>query len=288
MTRPLPDGVRAGGRHGEWDPSAPAYVVMDVDGTLLGEVPEVTGAVADALAAAAEAGLALGFATGRMRAAVAPLWRQTRLGGPHIVHNGAEVRAEGRTIASWPLSAAQAATVRRLCAEHGWYAEFYVGEGYHVTDARPEAAIHWGMLHRDPDGLVADLAEDTEVLKATVALFGENPAPAVARLESEGLAPGTATSPMAPGVAFINVTDPQVDKGRALRTASAHLGVSLDEVVAVGDGLNDLSMLALAGTAIAMGQAPSAVLEAAHLVVPEVAADGVVHALEAVIGWRAG
>ncbi|MGH3443219.1 MAG: HAD-IIB family hydrolase, partial [Nitriliruptorales bacterium] len=232
------------------------------------------------------AGLALGFATGRMRAAVAPLWRQTRLGGPHIVHNGAEVRAEGRTIASWPLTPAQATTVQRLCAEHGWYAELYVGEGYFVTDARPEAAVHWGMLHRDPEGLVADLPGEAEVLKATVALFGDDPAPVVERLEREGLAAGTATSPMAPEVVFINVTDPRVDKGRALRRASEHLGVGLDEVVAIGDGLNDLSMLALAGTAIAMGQAPQAVREAAHLVVPEVADDGVAHALELVTSLR--
>ncbi|MGH3442126.1 MAG: HAD family hydrolase, partial [Nitriliruptorales bacterium] len=122
MSRPLPDGIRRGGRFEDWSPGVPAYVVADVDGTLLGDVPEVTGPVLAALTAAHEAGLALGFATGRMRAAVAPLWRQTRLGGPHIVHNGAEVRAEGRTIASWPLTPAQATTVQRLCAEHGWYA----------------------------------------------------------------------------------------------------------------------------------------------------------------------
>ena len=106
-------------------------------------------------------------------------------------------------------------------------------------------------------------------------------------LRAMGLVAETSTSPVFPGDEFLNVTSPQADKGRAVQWAADHLGIGIDGVVAVGDGLNDLSMLTVAGTAIAMGQAPAVVRETAHLIVPEVAADGVAHALAAAASWLA-
>lgn len=285
----LPDGVRPGGRADRWHPPRARYVVCDVDGTLLGVAPEAADAVVDALVRARDAGLAVGFATGRMRAAVEPLWRRAPIDGPHILHNGAEVRVGGTTVGAWPLPTDGVRRLLDLCADGGWYAELYVGDGYVVTDRRPEAAVHWAMLHRDPDGTADDLDLDRdEVLKASVLVF-DGPATAVTdALSGVALAAGVATSPHAPGVSFVNVTRPDVDKGTALRFAAAHLGVDLGTVVAVGDGDNDLPMLAVAGTAIAMGQAPEPVRAAAHLVVPEVDVDGVVHALDAAVGWAGG
>lgn len=239
----------------------------------------------DVLARAAEAGLRVGFATGRMRAAVEPLWRTTQLPGPHVLHNGALVRYEGRTLASWPLEPDQVRRTVGICEENGWYVELYVADGYLVSDRRPEAAVHWDMLHQLPDGLIEDLGPGDEVSKATIALFDEDPRPVVAAFADVGLRTGAATSPHAPGVWFINVTRPDVHKGRALRTAAEHIGVPLAAVVAVGDGGNDLPMLEVAGTAIAMGQAEHEVIETAHLVVPPVDEDGVARALEAAIGW---
>ena len=56
--------------------------------------------------------------------------------------------------------------------------------------------------------------------------------------------------------------------------------------MAIGDEVNDLSMLMRAGTAVAMGQAPEVVREAAHLTVAEVTGDGVAFALRAALaGW---
>jgi hydroxymethylpyrimidine pyrophosphatase-like HAD family hydrolase len=54
-----------------------------------------------------------------------------------------------------------------------------------------------------------------------------------------------------------------VDKGTAIDWVAEHHGVSAEEVVAVGDWLNDVPMLKRAGHSFAMGQAPDAVKAAA-------------------------
>jgi Cof subfamily protein (haloacid dehalogenase superfamily) len=285
--RTLPPGVRPGGRFGAWTPRRPRYVVVDVDGTLLHDGPAAAPAVVAQMAGCRTAGLPVGLATGRMPGAVVSLIEQLGLPGPHVLHNGAQVHADGRTLHSWPLRPSDARRLRGICAEHGLYAEFYVGEGYLVTDRREAARSHWALMGRDPDGLVDDVdLDDVEVVKATVVLFPGDPAAAVfSALRRAGLSAGPAHAPALPDVTFVNVTSAAADKGQALREAARHVGCDLSEVVAVGDGLNDLSMLEVAGTAMAMGQAPAEVQRAAHLVVPDVARDGVVAALQWAVVW---
>lgn len=55
----------------------------------------------------------------------------------------------------------------------------------------------------------------------------------------------------------------RVDKGTALEWLAAHHGVTPEEMVAVGDWLNDIPMLRRAGRTFAMGQAPDEVKAAA-------------------------
>lgn len=286
---PLPRGIRPGGRFAEWAAEPPRYLVADVDGTLLAEAHEPTAPVLEAAEACTAVGLRVGLATGRMPAAVLDLIGLLGAAGPHVVHNGAEVWADGQVLAAWALPADARRLMRRLCAAHGLYAEFYVGDGYWVTDRRAVAHRHWELLRRPPDGDVDDLDMDsTEVLKATVILFqGDDPAPVLRTLADAGLACGAAHAPALPEATFLNVTHPDADKGAALRVAARRAGVPMSAVAAVGDGLNDLSMLRVAGTAIAMGQAAAEVREAAHLIVPELADDGVAHALRAVASWSA-
>jgi len=55
----------------------------------------------------------------------------------------------------------------------------------------------------------------------------------------------------------------RVDKGTAVEWLAAHHGVGVEEIVAVGDWLNDIPMLRRAGRTFAMGQAPEEVKAAA-------------------------
>jgi Cof subfamily protein (haloacid dehalogenase superfamily) len=54
---------------------------------------------------------------------------------------------------------------------------------------------------------------------------------------------------------LIDITSPAATKGRALAWRAAQLGITRDEVMAVGDNFNDLEMLEFAGTPVVMGNA---------------------------------
>jgi len=292
MVDALPPGVQPGGRFGQWrGPVAPSYVVCDVDGTLVGPEALASAQVASAVARIQAAGIRFGLATGRMRDAVAGLAAQLRPTGPDVLHNGAEVRADGRTIARWTLRDVEVDGLLRIAADHNaGYVEIYPESGYVVSNRDPRALPHWQVLGGPPRSTLVCAADlgGASVLKATFPVFDPARTPAlVAAVHELGLLAGPAGSPRTPGLGYVNATHPDADKGRAVRSAAGHLGITLDAVVAVGDADNDLSMLAVAGTAIAMGQATEAVRDAAHLVVPEVASHGLSTALDALLGWSA-
>jgi Cof subfamily protein (haloacid dehalogenase superfamily) len=290
-TTTLPAGLLPGGRFEEWRPRPVRYVVCDVDGTLIGPEEFSTPAVARAIERAQGAGIRVGFATGRMRDGVSGLQQQLGARGPHVLHNGAEVRADGTTVASWTLTPQQVDALLALAHEHeDLYLEVYGESGFHVSAMDERARPHWDLLRAEPLGVVrraADL-DDMPVPKATFAVFTEAALDwlegRLAHLDAEV---GTAGSPRTPGLVFTNVNRPGATKGAAIAAAAEHLAIGTDEVAAIGDAGNDRSMLAVAGTAIAMGQAEPDIIAASHLVTRSVDDDGVATALDALIAWSA-
>jgi hypothetical protein len=78
----------------------------------------------------------------------------------------------------------------------------------------------------------------------------------------------------------IELTAKGVDKGNALRVVGSRFGILSEEMIAVGDGENDLSMLAAAGLPIAMGNASPEVQRAAKIVTSSNTEDGVAVAID--------
>ena len=278
----LPEGVVPGGRFERWGPAQPAYLVADVDGTVMrpdGITPE---GLEDLVAEVQAAGVRVGLATGRMRPSVSTLWQRLGAAGPHVLHNGAEVFGDGAIIATWPLARNEIGELIDLARRYDVYLEVYVEHGFYVSDDRAPERDHWPMLGHDPLGFVDELPDDAVFPKATFALTAPAEAGFLDDIEALGLIAGPAHSPQTPHLHYVNANNPGADKGRAVTHAAAHLGVELGAVVAVGDGANDLSMFGVVGTAIAMGQATPAIIAAAHLVAPDAADDGVMMALHAV------
>ena len=74
---------------------------------------------------------------------------------------------------------------------------------------------------------------------------------------------------------YIECVSPLADKGRALYALCKHLNIRPEEVVAFGDGLNDIPMLKAAGLGCAMANAREEVRAQADLVAPSNREDGV-------------
>ena len=70
-----------------------------------------------------------------------------------------------------------------------------------------------------------------------------------------------------------------ISKAKALADLAQDLGISAAEVMAIGDGNNDLEMLEFAGLSIAMGNANDAVKERADFVTASNEESGVAQAI---------
>ena len=71
-----------------------------------------------------------------------------------------------------------------------------------------------------------------------------------------------------------------IDKARSIAVLSEKLGITREEVAAMGDGYNDLSMIKYAGLGIAMNNAQEPVKAAADYIAPSNDEDGVAIAVE--------
>ncbi len=83
---------------------------------------------------------------------------------------------------------------------------------------------------------------------------------------------------------WIELSHLSSNKGTALEIACKHLGIRPEEVIAIGDGANDLEMIARAGLGVAMSNADDEVKAIADEIAPHHAADGVAQFLESMFG----
>jgi Cof subfamily protein (haloacid dehalogenase superfamily) len=67
---------------------------------------------------------------------------------------------------------------------------------------------------------------------------------------------------------LIQIMDRRASKGNALKLVADYYGVPMSDVMAIGDELNDVSMLKLVGAAVAMDNAHPSVKSIAHWVAP--------------------
>ena len=76
------------------------------------------------------------------------------------------------------------------------------------------------------------------------------------------------------------ISDPEVNKGNAVRALCRHFGMDTADCIAFGDSMNDSEMLQTAGIGVAMGNAPEQVQVLADLVCDRCECDGIAKALK--------
>ena len=254
-------------------------VCIDVDGTMIGSSGVVHEDVWRAVERARAGGVRLAISSGR------PAFGTTRLlaerlepDGWHSCQNGASVmhRANGRSRASC-LPAATVAMLTARSRAAGRLLELYTDHDYVIEQDAPVARMHASLL-----GLafaprpLESLAEP--VVRAQWLLPMADAAAALAE-PHPGLVVSPSTSPLMPETLFVNLTRTGVDKGSAVRALSAEYGIPLNEIMYVGDGLNDLPALAIVGHPVAMANAEPEALALATRVVGHVDDGGLAEAL---------
>ena len=256
-------------------------VALDLDGTLISEGLRVSQIVLDAIARARGAGIAFTMITGRMFAAARPFAEAIGIDGPIVCYQGAAtyVVQTRERISHVPLPLDVAQRVFSRAGEDGVRALGYFDDKLY-TEANDEYTKAYTDLARVEPHVVDSIVEffaDRPSTKINCVTTRENAAGYIDRLR-EFVSKDAYVTRSQPE--FVEVLNPNVDKGRALADVARYHGVALDDVMAIGDSWNDVPLLAAAGVAVAMGTSPPELIEKADAVVAGVEQDGVAEALE--------
>ena len=255
-------------------------LAMDLDGTLIGNDLLLSERVRRAVAAAEAAGVRAALATGRMFRATLPFAKALGITTPAICYQGAMVHEiEGDGIIyqqAVPLDAARDAIAE--AEARGLVALSYVNDWCYAGKDSPEAQFYARHSRIQPR-FVGELLDwlDTPPTKLVIVSTAEQTDANVAHFREVF---GNRINVTKSYPLFTEIIHADVSKGRALARLAESLGIAREEVVAIGDNLNDLDMIQYAGLGIAMGNGAPAVRQAAGWVCPSQADDGVAVAIE--------
>lgn len=252
-------------------------VVIDLDGTLLYPDHSLGAANAAAIRACLEQGVHVMLASGRSFHSIRPYARLLGLSGPTIALNGAvwgDV-ASGTIRPRCRLDQQQITHVcTALLAREINFVVYGASAIYSVAELPQwEALVNYG---EPPSTIVPALSEEHLPDPLKILSFLEaGPLDEELRAVLE-----PAVSQIRTGRLFLEWMPPGVDKGAALAELMAAAGYTREEVLAIGDGMNDLGMFAVAGLSVAMGDAAPEVRRAAHALTAACIDDGVAVALQ--------
>ena len=82
---------------------------------------------------------------------------------------------------------------------------------------------------------------------------------------------------------FLEISHPLATKGIALKELAQSLDIKQEEVIAIGDNLNDLDMIAYAGCGVAVGNAVAELKAIANFITANNEDDGVAEAIEKLV-----
>lgn len=249
----------------------PKLIAIDIDGTMLNSENKLTSRTKDTIRKAVKQNFNVVVATGRMYTSALPIIKEAGIYLPSIFFDGALIRnpKTHETLHERGLGEELTAEILSFYRSNGWYIQAYFDDNLFVVDNNDPrckqyesiakvSAVSLGddfwNFHVDSSkllGIENDSIYFQNILNRTREAFGN-------RIYS---APSWG--------AFIEITHPNVNKANALSMVARKLGISQEEVLAIGDSYNDIEMLEWAGHGVAMGNAYNSI----KAVADEIAAD---------------
>lgn len=259
-------------------------LVLDLDGTLTNNKKEITARNRETLIRAQQKGVLLVLASGRPTYGIAPLadeLQMDRSGGYILSYNGGEIidwktkeilyaNVLPNDVVPYLYECARQNEVAILtydgeCIVTEHPEDIYVQKEAFLNKMAVRPAtdflkeIHLPvpkcLIVADPQKLIPIEAELSVQLQGQISVYRSEPY-------------------------FLELVPQGIDKAQSLSVLLGKLNITRDEMVAIGDGYNDLSMIKFAGMGIAMGNAQEPVKKSADYITLTNEEDGVAVAVE--------
>jgi Cof subfamily protein (haloacid dehalogenase superfamily) len=269
------------------DPSAKIrLLVLDIDGTIAGPSNQVRQPVIQAIQSAQAQGVQVALATGRMYRSALRFHSTVGSQLPLMGYQGAWIQSpkDQQPLKQWALDPKLAHALVDYF-EHADRADeisvhLYNDDDLYVRAIHPETQSYADRSEVTPI-LVEDLRTVLQNAPTKLLALSKNTALIDRCLADLKGRFGPQEMYLTTSVAtFLEATHPEVNKGAAVKYLTEEvLGLSAEQVMAVGDNFNDVEMLAYAGIGVAMGNAPAGVKVQADWIAPTVDEDGVAAAI---------
>lgn len=244
-------------------------IASDVDGTLLNSRGEISPENLAAIRAAQEAGIVFAIASGRFPENVYVRIRPYGLSCPIIGINGCHITDEHmQPLFTAAMEQAAAEEVMQVLFDAN--AEFFLFTTHAICTSHVDLPHHSEVSNPDEiKALGFSYFHGQQEMKACL----NQPVHKFYICEGNPSHPLWHRLNQIPGIALtqsgdnnIEVIPAGVDKARGVYELARHLGISMDQVMTLGDHENDIPMLTAAGYGIAMGNATDNARKAARFI----------------------
>ena len=258
-------------------------IALDLDGTLTNHEKVVTPRTHKALIEAQENGAIVVLASGRPTYGIEPVadcLEMDRRGGFILSYNGGKI-VDWKTreeIFAQHLPDEVIPVIHNYAREKGYALLGYNGNDIITEKADDEYVREESRINKMPIKEVDNLLEYIERHPTKLLMTGHPDKTVVAEQElAQLLSDRMDVFRSAPF--FIELVPKHIDKAKSLHRLLEHIGLEAADMIAFGDGYNDLSMLRFAGLGVAMeNAAPEVKAEADHITLSN-EEDGIAEAL---------
>lgn len=262
-------------------------IASDMDGTLLNDKLEITDRTAAAVRRAVDQGAMFVVASGRPFAGVQRYMDSLGIGGSVITYNGAKVvrytpnaPEESRVVAFnvVNMSSEDVIAILRLAEQLDTTVCLWSDEELYVN--RMNELVTKYCEHSGSIPCLLPPIEETASLKVSKILWYDDPERIEGWLQTDMFDGLTQTAYMRSNPEFLEFMSNKADKGTAVAVIAGYYGIRTSEILAFGDGENDITMLDYAGCGVAMANAAGEVKKHADAITVSNTEDGVAVFLE--------
>lgn len=258
-------------------------LVLDIDGTLTNSKKEITPKTKKAIRNLQEKGVTVVLASGRPTPGVQSLAEELEFeafGGYILSYNGGQIIncQTGETIYEKVLPQEAVSDLYDLSQEFDLNIISYEEGNVLIENESDEYVELEARINQIDIKQINDFKEyiDFPVVKCLMTAHGEH----LAKVEPIAKERFPELSIYRSEEFFLEAMAKNVDKAASLEHLLRHLQLSKEEMVACGDGFNDLSMIEYAGLGVAMENAKPVVKKAADYVTLSNDKDGIVHVID--------